>query len=327
MGETVDILLATYETNPKFLREQIQSILNQNYINIHLIISDDNSTSLEVKNILEEISNQDNRVELYIQNKNIGYIKNFEFLLSKSKAEYICFSDHDDIWNKNKIEEELKVLKRDNVDMVYCNSILIDENGTSLKNNYFKYKNMPLVKGNNQILGISRYLGLGCSQMFTKSVKEKMLPFTQNVMAQDWLVSFIANENKGVSYIEEPLFSYRQHTSNVFGGKSLSQNLNKFKEKYGTSYKGYLKYRNEAVIELAYLNGAKMCLEYCSNIQTKEKLEELIKYYTDLEKTKYLNLNIKTYFKYLKGKNMFKKIIKELMIFHFPIFGYLRYIL
>ena len=56
MGETVDILLATYETNPKFLREQIQSILNQNYINIHLIISDDNSTSLDVKNILETLN-------------------------------------------------------------------------------------------------------------------------------------------------------------------------------------------------------------------------------------------------------------------------------
>ena len=54
MGETVDILLATYETNPKFLKEQIQSILDQTYINIHLIISNDNSTSLEVKTILEK---------------------------------------------------------------------------------------------------------------------------------------------------------------------------------------------------------------------------------------------------------------------------------
>ncbi len=327
MDETVDILLATYETNSKFLKQQIESILNQTYTNIHLIISDDNSKSEELKNILEEIAKNDKRVEIYFQPQNLGYIKNFEFLLAHSKSEYICYSDHDDIWNTDKVEKELKALKQNNVDMVYCNCMLIDENENILQKNYFKYKNMPLVKGNNQTLGISRYLGLGCSQLFTKSIKEKMLPFTEKVMAQDWLVSFIANENKGVCYIEEPLFLYRQHTSNVFGGRNLEQNLATWKEKYGKSYKSYLQYRKEKVIGHAYLDGAEMCLEYATKEQTKIDLKKLIKYYEKLEKTKYINLSISTYFKFLSGKNMLKKSIKEIMIFHIPILGYLRYIM
>jgi len=47
------------------------------------------------------IKEQDERIELYIQPKNLGYNKNFEFLLKQSKANYIMFSDHDDIWNRN----------------------------------------------------------------------------------------------------------------------------------------------------------------------------------------------------------------------------------
>ncbi len=323
MDETVDVLLATYQTNLQFLKKQIDSILKQTYSNIHLIISDDNSKNQEIKNILEEIAKNDNRVEVYFQEENLGYIRNFEFLLKQSKAEYICFSDHDDIWYKDKVEKELKTLKQQEVDMVYCNSTMIDENENLLQKNYFKYKNMPLVKGNKQILGISRYLGLGCSQLFTKSIKEKMLPFTETVMAQDWLVSFLANENKGTYYIDEPLFSYRQHTSNVFGGRNLAQNLANWKEEHGKSYKSYLQYRKEKVVETAYLNGAKMCLQYADDEQTKKSLQKLIAYYEQLEKSKYINFKFISYFHFLAGKNLAKKMIKEFVIFHLPILGYI----
>jgi len=48
-----------------------------------------------------------------------------------------------------------------------------------------------------------------------------MIPFKKNFIAHDWLAAFIANEGKGISYIEEPLFDYRLHSTNVFGGRSL----------------------------------------------------------------------------------------------------------
>lgn len=325
--EKVDILLATYNTNHKYLKQQIDSILKQTYTNIHLIISDDNSTDTEVKQILEQYSKKDKRIELYLQTQNLGYIKNFEFLLNKSNADYICFSDHDDIWYPEKVEKSLKKLQEQNVDLVYCNCKQIDENGKILHEDYFKYKNMPLVKGKNQVLGISRYLGIGCSQMFTKDVKEKMLPFTNKVMAHDWLASFIANENKGVNYIEEPMFEYRLHTSNVFGGRTLAQNIHRWKEEHGKSYSSYLQYRKDVVIGPAYLDGVEMCLDYATSQESKEIINTLIKYYKELENAKYINFNLKTYFKYLNAQNMGKKRIKELMIFHMPILGYIRYVM
>lgn len=324
MKDKVDVLLATYNTNIEYLKQQIESILNQTYKDIKLIISDDNSTNEQVKQVLKNYEKKDVRVKLYFQNDNLGYIKNFNFLLQQSDAKYIMFSDHDDIWYENKIEKSLEKIKNENVDLVYCNSHQIDEKGNIIKDSYFKYKNVPLIKGHSK-LAISRCIGIGCSQMFTKDIKERIIPFKNQVMAHDWLVAFIANENNGIDYIHEPLFGYRLHNTNVFGGRSFGQNLNKWKERYGNSYNDYLKCRKESIIDKAYLNGAKMCKEYCSNETDKKFIADLIKYYEGLKKSKYINFHIIKYFKFLYGKNLFKKMLKEIISFHFPLLGYIIY--
>ena len=324
MEEKVDILLTTYNTNIEFLKKQIDSILNQTYKNINLIISDDCSTNKEIAKVLNEYKNRDNRITLYIQESNLGYNKNFEFLLKKSTSNYIMFADHDDVWYPEKIEKSLKKIKEKNVDLVYCNCHLINEKNDIIKQNYFKYKNVPLINGKSK-LAISRCIGIGCSQIITKNVKEKMLPFTDKVIAHDWLASFIANEHKGIDHIEEPLFGYRLHDSNVFGGRNLAQNLSKWKAQNGNNYNAYLKYRNEKVIDTAYLFGAIMEKQYTSIDENKKYLDELIKYYEDLKKSKYINIHIFKYFKFLAGNNLLKKMIKEIVIFHLPIIGFLKY--
>lgn len=324
MEDKVDILLATYNTDIEYLKEQINSILNQTYSNIALIISDDNSSNKEIQEVLKEYEKQDKRIKVYIQQNNIGYIKNFEFLLKVSGAKYIMFSDHDDVWYVNKVEKSLEKLKKENVDLVYCNSTQIDENGEIIEQNYFKYKNVPLIDKHSH-LAISRCVGIGCSQIMTKNVKNKMLPFTDRVMAHDWLAAFIANENNGIAYIEEPLFGYRLHTNNVFGGRSLAQNLARWKEENGDTYDSYLKYRKENVIDKAYLDGARMCLIYSKNKEGKIFIKELIEYYKKIIKSKYINVHLIKYFKLLNGKNLLKKEIKEILIFHFPIIGYIKY--
>lgn len=324
MEEKVDILLATYNTNIQYLKEQIDSILNQTHKNIHLIINDDNSTNKEVQKILKQYEKQDNRITVYLQEENKGYIKNFEFLLTKSEAEYIMFSDHDDVWYPEKVEKSLETLQKEKVDLVYCNAHQINEKGEIIQKSYFKYKNIPLIKGKDN-LAISRCIGIGCSQMFTKSVKDKMIPYKENVIAQDWLAAFIANEGNGMAYIQEPLFGYRLHNSNIFGGRNLAQNLARWKKENGNSYSSYLKYRKEKVIDKAYLDGAKMCLQYATIEKNKEFLNNLIKYYENLKGSKYFNFHLLKYFEYLKGKNLLKKMIKEIIIFHFPIIGYLEF--
>lgn len=322
MEEQIDILMATYNSNIEYLKKQIESILNQTYKNIKLIISDDNSTNKEVQEELKKYQIKDKRIDLYIQEKNLGYTKNFGFLLEKSTAKYIMFSDHDDIWYENKVQKSLEKLKKENVDLIYVNSNQINEKGEKIQENYFKYKNVPLINKESK-LAISRCAGIGCSQIFTESVKEKMIPFKDSVMAHDWLAGFIANELKGLTYIEEPLFGYRLHNTNVFGGRSFSQNIDRWKKENGNSYRSYLKYRKEKVIDKAYLDGAKMCNEYRLEDKNKKFIDDLVRYLENIEKSKYVNWHLTKYFKFFAGKNLLKKMIKEIMIFHFPILGYI----
>ena len=99
--DKIDILLATYN-GEKFLREQLDSILNQTYKNFNLIISDDGSEDKTLQ-ILKEYQEKDNRVIVYNHKKNLGVISNFEFLLEKVNSKYFMFSDQDDVWNNTKI--------------------------------------------------------------------------------------------------------------------------------------------------------------------------------------------------------------------------------
>lgn len=323
MEELVDILVTTFNTKEKYLRRQIETILKQTHHNIEIYISDDNSTDENVGKILQEYAEKDKRIHLYIQPNNLGYNKNFEFLLKQSTADYIMFADHDDIWHLDKVEKSLKKIKEENVDMVYCNCRQVNENGVVLKENYFKYKNVPLIKKKNK-LSISRCVGIGCSQIITKTVKEKMLPFKEEVIAHDWLAAFIASEGKGIRYIKEPLFDYRLHNTNVFGGRSLKQNIRKWKKENGKGYKSFANYRKDVILR-AYANGIKMCKQYATDPTNKEFIEKAEKYYEKILGDKKIYLNIGTYYKILAGKNQGKKKFREIVLFHFPILAYIKF--
>ena len=78
--KTIDVLLATYNSNIDYLKLQIDSILKQTYKNIHLIISDDCSTEQEVIKVLKQYEKKDDRVSLFLQEKNLGYLKNLRCL-------------------------------------------------------------------------------------------------------------------------------------------------------------------------------------------------------------------------------------------------------
>ena len=176
MEEKVDILLAIYNSNIKYLKLQMESLLNQTYSNIEVLVSDDNSSNEEVQKVLKEYAKKDDRIKLYLQKENLGYVKNFEFLLKESKANYIMFCDHDDIWYENKVEESLKKIQEENVDLVYVNAKQIDENGKTIKESYFKYKNVPQIKGKSH-LAISRCIGIRLFTNFYETSKRKNVTF------------------------------------------------------------------------------------------------------------------------------------------------------
>ncbi len=98
----VSIVMCTYN-GEKYLHPQIGSVLSQTYSNLELIIVDDASTDNTVQ-ILEDYRIKDNRVKYFVNEKNLGYNKNFEKAIFLASGDYIATCDQDDIWAASKIE-------------------------------------------------------------------------------------------------------------------------------------------------------------------------------------------------------------------------------
>lgn len=279
MEETIDVLLATYN-GEKYLREQIDSILNQTYKNIRLIISDDCSKDSTVE-IIKEYEKKDNRVVAYIQEKNLGYIKNFEFLLKQVKNNIYMLSDQDDFWKETKIEHTYKKMKEENADLVFTDLEVVDSNLKTIFPSFNKY--MKLERKIKKYQGVTRqYLYnciTGCTVMSKKEFIEKMLPFpakTKYVAHDMWIGIIVAMYGK-TAYLDENTMYYRQHGNNQIGTEKISHGYTKFEDvrnlfinvKLGV-FGTYVENNNKFIEELKETN--KKALEYYQNIQSTKNI-------------------------------------------------------
>ena len=120
----IDILLATYN-GEKYLAQQLDSILNQSYQDFIIRIHDDNSIDGTIDIIKKYQMRYPEKIKYLDDNISTGSAKNnFEYLLNKSDAQYIMFSDQDDIWLQNKIElsiEKIINIEKTSINMKHSN--------------------------------------------------------------------------------------------------------------------------------------------------------------------------------------------------------------
>ena len=112
----VSIIMPIYNEE-KFIKESIESILNQNYKNFELIIIDDGSTDTTYDKL--KIYLKDNRIQYYNIGK-LGKVRAFNIGYSYSKGEYICFFHGDDIILDQGIELRLNPLMKSKKALVAC---------------------------------------------------------------------------------------------------------------------------------------------------------------------------------------------------------------
>lgn len=233
MQETIDILLATYN-GEKYIKEQIESILNQTYKNIKLIISDDCSKDSTSK-ILKEYEKKDDRIKLYIQQENLGVVKNIEFLLKKVENKYYMLSDQDDVWLPQKVEKSLEKLKQENADLVFGDLEVVDKD---LKTIYPSFGDFMLLnKKINKYINSNKLNYLyncvtGCTILAKKETIEKIIPLPQKskyLIHDHWIGLMVSIYGK-VAYIPEKYIKYRQHGNNQVGTDKISHGFKKIEQ-------------------------------------------------------------------------------------------------
>ena len=217
MKKIVDVLLATYN-GEKYLREQIDSILNQTYKDIRLIISDDCSKD-NTRKILKEYEEKDDRVKVYYQEKNLGYVRNFEFLLEKVENDLYMLSDQDDVWLEEKIEKSVKKLEEDNSDLVFCDLEIVDKDLKIIDSSFWKA--MKLDKKIRKYIDSYKMEYLyncitGCTILSKKEFLKEILPIpkTSKYLIHDHWISLMVLLKGKVTFLDESCIKYRQHGDN-----------------------------------------------------------------------------------------------------------------
>ncbi len=94
----------------KFIKRRLDSIQNQTYQNFQILISDNGSSDLTSK-ICEEYQKKDNKIKYHRQQKNLGYVKNFNYLIKNAQTKYFVIAAVDDLWEPSFLEENIKILE------------------------------------------------------------------------------------------------------------------------------------------------------------------------------------------------------------------------
>ena len=276
-NKKIDILIATYN-GEKYIKEQLDSILNQTYKNIRIVISDDSSKD-ETINILKEYEKKDNRIELYLHEKNLGVVKNIEFLLSKVKNELYMLSDQDDVWLPKKVEKSVEKLEKENADLVFGDLEVVDEKLDTIYPSFGDF--MLLNKKIDKYINTNKinyfFFVTGCTVLSKKKFIDKIVPIPteSKYLIHDHWIGLILSLNGKLAYMNEKYIKYRQHGNNQVGTDKISHGFTKLEQvrelfinvKLGV-FGTYVKYNEKFPKEMQELNTE--IYEYFKNIENKK---------------------------------------------------------
>ena len=202
----VSIALCIYN-GERFLREQLDSLVNQTYSNIEIVAVDDRSTDYSIS-ILNEYANKHPFLRVIQNEQNLGYTKNFEKAIKLCNGEYIALCDQDDIWDLNKIELQQKTIQ-DNL-LVYHDSKFIDENGNDMNKKMSDV--LELYSGANPEIFLLSNCVSGHACFFKRELVSEILPFNPDHFHDHW-IAYVATNLGSIYCIPQCLVSYRQHTT------------------------------------------------------------------------------------------------------------------
>lgn len=212
-----------------YLQEQLGSIMGQTCLPDELVICDDESTDTTL-DILDKFSKSvPFQVKIYANKKRLGSTKNFEKAINLCKGDIIFLSDQDDVWVPYKLESITKLfLKRPEVDYIFSDAIVADEKLFPLGYTmweivlFTKYQRRLFKKGCQLEILLKHNIVTGATMAIRQNLKDFILPIPEMWVHDEWIALVAsAMERKG-DFVEDSLIKYRQHSTQLIGGKRLN---------------------------------------------------------------------------------------------------------
>ena len=222
----VDILLASYN-GEKFIAEQIDSLLNQTFKDIRIVIRDDGSSD-NTPAIIEEYAEKYPGIIEVVHDDAVckSPTKNFFELLKHARADYVMFSDQDDYWLPYKVQITLDYMKRTEREnpgkpvLVFTGLEVVDEKLTSMD----KFMALEIEKAHYDFgkLLLGNCVS-GCTEMLNRAVYENVGEYDELMNIHDWWIAQYASACGVICHVPMALILYRQHSNNCIGYSKNTQ--------------------------------------------------------------------------------------------------------
>lgn len=209
--QLVSVIVPAYNVS-NYIKKCIDSILNQTYKDIEIIVVDDGSTD-DTGNIIKNNYLSDRRIR-YFKKKNGGLSSARNYGILNSKGKYLCFVDSDDWISKTFVSEMLSAIKHDNTDIAICNMCYTFSDG-KIKKRTPKIRRSETLSANSafkELMNGSLYKAHAQNKMFKRSLFiDNNILFPIGKIYEDVFTTYrlIINAKK-VSLINDFLYFYLQ---------------------------------------------------------------------------------------------------------------------
>ena len=208
----IAVMISTYN-GEKYLEEQLDSIVNQDYKNLIIYIRDDGSTD-NTRKILEHYQSLDKRIQLEF-GENIGYCQSFFYMLKKIEADYYAFCDQDDIWKREKLDvavgdiENKQINHFDTPILWFSNIDLCDAEMKLITSDHIK----KFYTFENSLFTCA---APGMAMVINKRARDKIISQdVSSIKEHDFWVYRVCSALGEIIYNEQSLVKYRRHGDNV----------------------------------------------------------------------------------------------------------------
>jgi len=241
MDYLISIIIPTYNS-ATFLKQTIDSVINQTYRNWELLIVDDGSTD-DILEIVNPAINKDSRIQYFESAENFGGpAKPRNIGIQHSKGEFIAFLDSDDIWVPNKLELQMECFSKNSDILLVGTNCQTFPNGIS--NELFLFKNKII--SFNYLLNNRKGI-ITSSVLMKRKVIDLIGYFDEDkrliaVEDTDFWLRLLKFQDYSVLIMKESLVKYRLHGNNISSSFNVKNNLTY----YDKLLVIYHKYENEA---------------------------------------------------------------------------------
>ena len=258
MDEIVSVVVPVYNVK-KYLKRCLDTVVNQTYKKLDIIVIDDGSTDGS-GNLCDEIGSSDDRIRvIHQENKGLSAARNKG--IDISKGNYICFVDSDDYLSLDYVNVLLKTALNTNSDIVVCDF----ERGEADNYTFERQQDGINIETFNSDRALEIWHGkykdvetISWNKIYKKSIFENGLRYPDGMYFEDVpTIHRQVKEAKRISYISNKLYYYYQRKSSImhaYSDKKIIHNLHNQEER--------LKWFEKEKLEAAYVRLLSKCMKY-----------------------------------------------------------------